>query len=93
MEKELRENLSEIKLSIRDLTQVVTDHCMAQAATNQELKDGVNHANSRITYHFNQHEKTSNRAWGLITGVLLAIISGVGAFVKTFFFNGNGGGK
>jgi hypothetical protein len=93
MEKELRENLAEIKLSIRDLTQVVTDHCMAQAATNQEVRDGLKMVDSKVRDHLGFHDRVSNRAWGLISGVILAILSGVGAFVKTFFFNGNGGGK
>jgi uncharacterized coiled-coil protein SlyX len=65
----------------KGLSEMVTDHCLAQAATNQQYRDALNAARERMDEHVQNHKAVVKTAWGLISGVILAIISGVGSIL------------
>ena len=88
----LREYLESIKSQgasthqeVLDLGKKLDDHCQSQVLTNRDIEARLVKAEEKVK----QHGKLVKGAWGLISGLIVSILTWVGTLLYNLFLKGD----
>ena len=82
------EILREIKASLKEVGDRLNQHCLQQAASEERFKATLLSLSECLQSHRLEHEKWSIRLWGLLSGVIVSLVSSLALFVKSFIMGG-----